>query len=89
MYFQKNQERFDRLELACVSAGGTVEYERNYGYYTNCFKAAPSVNVNNNMSGSRGIINTCVLDSISIFGKIENLPVSQCEITDLQIDNKF
>ena len=27
--------------------------------------------------------------SINIFGKVENLPVSRCEITDLQIDNKF
>ena len=59
---RSNQDRFDRLELACVSAGGTVQYEPAYGYYTNCFKAAPSVNVNNNMSGSQGVINTCVPD---------------------------
>jgi hypothetical protein len=46
----KEQERLERLELACVSAGGTVEYSDWNKKYENCKKEAPSVNVevNNN-----------------------------------------
>lgn len=45
----KDQERLDKLELACVSAGGTVDYY--FGKYENC-KGNPSVKVNVNNSGS-------------------------------------
>lgn len=47
------QKRLDRLELACVSAGGTVDYHVS-GKYENCKRAAAvKINVtNNNSSGS-------------------------------------
>ena len=46
----EEQERLERLELACVTAGGSVDYDI-WGKYRNC-KGTPAVkvNVNNNSS---------------------------------------
>ena len=41
----QQQARLERLELACVTAGGTVDYSDWNGKYKNCEKEAPSVNV--------------------------------------------
>jgi hypothetical protein len=51
---RRQQEQWDKLEMACVSAGGTVTYggHRTAGRkndYSNCKKGASvKVNVNNN-----------------------------------------
>ena len=47
----KDQERLEKLEFACVSAGGTVDYNV-VGMYKNCKgRPAVKVNVNNRSSG--------------------------------------
>ena len=40
------QERLERLELACVSAGGTVLYETGKRKFRNCKKEGTKVKVN-------------------------------------------
>lgn len=41
----ERQERLEKLELACVSGGGTVEYHWR-GYYENCRRPSNKVIVN-------------------------------------------
>jgi hypothetical protein len=63
----REQERLERLELACVSAGGTVQYDSVSGIYKNCIgQPAVEVNVNNNNGfkpycppGSQGRVYGC------------------------------
>lgn len=63
----KEQERLEQLELACVSAGGTVQYDGVSGIYENCIgKPAVEVNVNNTRgfkpycpAGSQGRVYGC------------------------------
>lgn len=52
----KEQAKLERLELACVSAGGTVDYD-SYGKYRNC-QGKPAVQINNN-AGSSGFKPYC------------------------------
>lgn len=43
---KQEQERLERLELACVSAGGTVLYELGMRKFRNCKKEGTKVKVN-------------------------------------------
>jgi len=43
---RREQERLERLELACVSAGGSVLYSSRSGKYLNCKKEGTKVKVN-------------------------------------------
>ena len=52
---RREQERLERLELACVSAGGTVLYESGNRKYRNCKKEGSRVNVNVTQPVSTGI----------------------------------
>ena len=45
------QERLERLELACVSAGGTVLYQVGNRKFLNCKKEGTKVKVNVNSDG--------------------------------------
>ena len=45
------QERLERLELACVSAGGTVLYQVGNRKFLNCKKEGTKVRVNVNSDG--------------------------------------
>jgi hypothetical protein len=45
------QERLERLELACVSAGGTVLYQVGNRKFLNCKKEGTKVKVNVNTNG--------------------------------------
>ena len=51
---RREQERLERLELACVSAGGSVLYDSGNRKYLNCRKEGTKVkvNVNNNVNTS-------------------------------------
>ena len=48
---RQEQERLERLELACVSAGGTVLYELGKRKFRNCKKEGTKVKVNVNTNG--------------------------------------
>jgi len=48
---RQEQERLERLELACVSAGGTVLYESGKRKFRNCKKEGTKVKVNVNTNG--------------------------------------
>ena len=43
---RREQERLERLELACVSAGGSVLYDSGNRKYRNCKKEGTKVKVN-------------------------------------------
>ena len=47
------QDRMEKLELACVESGGTVSYAFG-GYYENC-QRQPATVINNTVSNSGGI----------------------------------
>lgn len=61
----KDQERLEKLELACVSAGGTVDYN-GVGMYENC-EGRPAVKVNVN-NGSSGFKPYCPPSKYPIYG---------------------
>ena len=56
----RQQKRLERLELACVSAGGTVDYDSK-GKYVNCEKkSSVNVNVNNDSWPITGMETICL-----------------------------
>jgi len=49
----REQQRLERLELACVSAGGTPIYSQGNRKYVNCNQRGPDqININNSNNNS-------------------------------------